>query len=569
MKKIVYIFAVLIILLMPSIVNAAEDYYVKISYYNGDINIRKSASSSSTKLAVAEQGTIATLLSTNISSGYYYIQLEDGTKGYVTASLTMPFIDLTSDISTTTKTCMTNLSKEGFPDSYLPYLCFLQSKYPDWVFNAVQTGLDWTTAVSKESSCGKSCISTNNSTYVDKSCTNVCDSGTSAASNTAVAYFLDPRNFLSENLIFMFENLLYDSSLKNQYESLVDNIIEDAAFYKYHKNIGNNLSAIINDAGYSKNVNPTFLASRIYQELGSTTTRYGLYSGVTTNFVGYYNFVNWGVSDSCATANGADYCGLTSAKSYNWYGLQPSIEGAAHVISENYISVGQYTTYLQKFNVVPTDPSKLYIHQYMTNVGAPYSESKTTYNSYETAGSLKQSFSFMIPIYKDMDELIENEFSGASGELGNSDTSDLSISTIVTSSGYSYTSKYISGFKEGLLVTKALSQITAIAGEGNVVIMDSDSKVVTTGVMKTGYQVKITNSTDSKTLSVIIYGDTSGDGVVNALDLLQVQKNILGTYTLSGVYKEAGDTSKDGEINALDLLQIQKDILELYTIEQK
>ena len=27
-------------------------------------------------------------------------------------------------------------------------------------------------------------------------------------------------------------------------------------------------------------------------------------------------------------------------------------------------------------------------------------------------------------------------------------------------------------------------------------------------------------------------GDTSGDNVINALDLLQIQRNILGTYTI-------------------------------------
>ena len=81
-------------------------------------------------------------------------------------------------------------------------------------------------------------------------------------------------------------------------------------------------------------------------------------------------------------------------------------------------------------------------------------------------------------------------------------------------------------------------------------------------------KVKINNKNGSEILQVVISGDTSGDGIINALDLLQVQKYILGTYTLSGVYKEAGDTSGDGIINALDLLQVQKDILGTYKIVQ-
>ena len=50
--------------------------------------------------------------------------------------------------------------------------------------------------------------------------------------------------------------------------------------------------------------------------------------------------------------------------------------------------------------------------------------------------------------------------------------------------------------------------------------------------------------------------------------LLQVQKNILGTYNLSGAYNLAGDTSGDGVINALDLAQVQKNILGTYNIVQ-
>ena len=91
---------------------------------------------------------------------------------------------------------------------------------------------------------------------------------------------------------------------------------------------------------------------------------------------------------------------------------------------------------------------------------------------------------------------------------------------------------------------------------------------MTDGLIGTGYKVTVSNSSESKTLTVIINGDTSGDGIINALDLLHVQKSILGTYTLNGVYNSAGDTSGDGKINAVDLLQIQKSILGTYTIEQ-
>ncbi|MDE6292140.1 MAG: dockerin type I repeat-containing protein, partial [Bacilli bacterium] len=66
----------------------------------------------------------------------------------------------------------------------------------------------------------------------------------------------------------------------------------------------------------------------------------------------------------------------------------------------------------------------------------------------------------------------------------------------------------------------------------------------------------------------VIYGDVSGDGKVNALDLLQVQKSILGSYDLTKEQRRAGDTSGDGKVNALDLLQMQKSILGSYEKKQ-
>ena len=57
---------------------------------------------------------------------------------------------------------------------------------------------------------------------------------------------------------------------------------------------------------------------------------------------------------------------------------------------------------------------------------------------------------------------------------------------------------------------------------------------------------RIINKSIHILLEVVVKGDTSGDGEINALDLLQIQKSILGTYTLSGASLKAGDTSGDG-----------------------
>lgn len=43
------------------------------------------------------------------------------------------------------------LRAAGFPDSYISALSALHTAYPQWQFQAVKTGLDWNTVVSKES----------------------------------------------------------------------------------------------------------------------------------------------------------------------------------------------------------------------------------------------------------------------------------------------------------------------------------------------------------------------------------------------------------------------------------
>ncbi len=70
------------------------------------------------------------------------------------------------------------------------------------------------------------------------------------------------------------------------------------------------------------------------------------------------------------------------------------------------------------------------------------------------------------------------------------------------------------------------------------------------------------------TYQVVIYGDTNGDGIVNALDLLRTQKDILGVKKLSGLEKTAADSSRNGKVDSLDLLKIKKQIIGVKEINQ-
>ncbi len=506
----------------------------------------------------------------NCSSDWYQVYYNGTATGYVCGDHVDVVYSYSSDDVTPSTTCEIEMSNLGFPSSYWGGLCALKERHPNWQFVALKIDYDWEYIVEKESSCGTNLIygSTANSGFVDSSC-NSYDSGYVGITQTGVAYYMDPRNFLSDRYIFQFEALSYDSSFSSIYNTAVTNIIKSAAFYTYH---GSSLVTEIVNSSYSLNVSPIFTATRILQELGTSTSLYNLYSGVYTGYsneyYGYYNFYNYGVSDSCVQSYGTTYCGLSYAKSNGWNSVSAAIKGGLTSIANNYIANNQNTLYLQKFNVNQSSSSKIATHQYMTNVAAPSSESATTYAAYRDLGILESSFIFYIPVYNNMDVTITNSSNGASGDTSSGSVSTLPISTIVTSSGYKYSSGYISGVTVGTSVSEIKSDITAISGSNTVTVYNASGSVVTSGNLATGYKIVIKNASSTETLQVVVKGDTSGDGVINALDLLQVQKAILGTYNLSGAYSLAGDTSGDGVVNALDLLQVQKSILGTYTISQ-
>ena len=504
------------------------------------------------------------------TNGWYKIYYEGAASGYVCSDYVTTSTILINETPTTE--CEQKMKDLGFPASYWPDLCSLKTKHPTWEFTPIFTGLDWSESVNNESACGISYIASSVETNIDRTCKNQYTSTWYPASSSAVAYYMDPRNWLSEKYIFQFEYLKYDNSLSNLYSGAATSVIGGTEFYSYHLNIGNDLGNIINTAGIDTNVSPIFIASRILQELGNSNKLYNLYSGIYSEldgiYYGYYNFYNFGVTDSCATTDGPSVCGLRYAYDRNWNSLYNAIKGGASQIAESYIAKGQYTGYLQRYNVVPIDSTKLYNHQYMTNVAAPSSESKTTYNTYKDLGLLDGVFAFYIPVYNNMDNTSYNENSGAIDIPSDNSSTNLNISTIITSSGYKYSLSYLTGVNQNTNVNTLKNTIESISGSGSVTILNQNGTLVNDGLIGTGYSVKIKSSSVEETLTVIINGDTSGDGVINALDLLQVQKSILGTYTLSGVYQLAGDTSDDGTINALDLLQVQKSILGTYVITQ-
>ena len=74
--------------------------------------------------------------------------------------------------------------------------------------------------------------------------------------------------------------------------------------------------------------------------------------------------------------------------------------------------------------------------------------------------------------------------------------------------------------------------------------------------------VKIMDGNTVKaTYTVIVTGDTNGDGDISITDMLAVKSHILQKSTLAGIYAIAADTSGEGDISITDFIQIKAKIL--------
>ena len=282
-----------------------------------------------------------------------------------------------------------------FPASYQSGLLNLKTAHPNWIFVRMETDLDWKTAVQEENKNSRSLIS---SSVTSSWKTADFDKSWSYPSDGILAYYMDPRNFLSENYIFQFELLSYNDTYHKEsaVQSILNGTFMSGAIPGDSK--GQSYAQAFCNIARQLGVSPFHLASRVRQEQGNGTSP--LISGTHPSYPGVYNYFNIG-----ATGKGSAQVienGLKKAAEYKWTTRYLSLEGGSNIISKDYIRKGQNTLYLQKFNVSKTSPSGLYQHQYMQNIAAPSSEAVSVKKAYATAGSLNNPFVFRIPVYKNM-----------------------------------------------------------------------------------------------------------------------------------------------------------------------
>ena len=367
---------------------------VNYRYGPGTEMKKKSSYSKNTNVTVvlqaepvyATRGTSSTWYKIKIGSDYYYMcSSKVKLTGTFTPAAGTP-ASASSASGSTDAQFIKSLSSAGFPDSYKKGLTELHKAHPNWVFVAYRTNVAWNTALSKQTSGGTSLVSGSfPASYRDG--TKQYEKGWYKANSKVVAYYMDPRNFLNENSIYMFEDLSYKP--KYQTASVVGAILSPTRLPANGFTAG-----IFVKAGEKSNVSPVFLASRARQETGNGSDAI---TGTKVLGTKVYNAFNIGAFGGTNPL----YNGLLYAYAKGWTTPEKAVEGGAQELAKNYINNGQYTGYYQRFNV-RNGAAKVGTHQYMTNIMAPYSEASSTKASYTKYGILNQPLVFEIPIYEGM-----------------------------------------------------------------------------------------------------------------------------------------------------------------------
>ncbi len=385
---------------------------VKMGYiYKTDVNIRKDATTSSEKVANVSKWNVKILGSKvdvqntqNPATGDIYVwhkisytSQSQTITGYVREDL-IKVADVTLD---------PNFKKtlQDFPESYHNDLILLHAMYPKWKFTADKVEKSFSASVIAQDKEYTKLVSTQYNSW--RSMRNKCydwekgtfittDGGRYGASREVIAYYMDPRNFLNANDIFIYMQQTYDSktqTLEGVQGILNGTFLKGNVKDKNDKYYGKPYAGVIRYAASKSGVNAYVLASTIIQEQGTNGSTLG--KGSTYKDKTVYNYFNYGASGTTKDdilKNGKSY-----AYNQGWFTPTESIVGGATKYGSGYISIGQDTYFYKNYNVL--NPDRIW-HQYAQNVSDSLSSSR---NLQKTYAELKDIvITFRIPVYSSL-----------------------------------------------------------------------------------------------------------------------------------------------------------------------
>lgn len=540
------------------------------------LNVRSGAGTGYSKTGTVSYGDSLTILSeTTDSSGAKWYKISCGNvTGYVSAA----YVQLTSSGSQSSSDAdfESYMTKQGFPESYKPYLRKLHEQHPKWIFTAQKLGVDWNTALKEECVVGRNLVHSSalaSWKSMEKGAYDFnggywygLDGSWVAASKEIIMYYMDPRNFLNDTYIFMFENQSYDPSY--QTESGVKTILADTFMsgsytcpdtkkkYTY--------SQTFMDAAKKSGVSPYHLASRCRNEQGVNGAPQSL--GTVKGYENYFNFFDiqaYATSTMTAAEMGCKYAKTTNPTYLlPWTNQYKSIVGGSIFLGTGYITKGQDTLYLQKFDMVDGG-NGLYYHQYMTCVFGQANEAISLKNAY-SQDILNSAMEFKIPVYNNMpDKLCPKPTSSGDNNnyLKSLSVSGTSISPKFDKFTTSYTAKVNAEVSSVTINANPLGKNAKVSGKGKVSLKTGENTIKVTctaasGVKRT-YTIKITRKAASQTLQ---QGDVNGDKYLTVVDALLMLRYNAGKTQLDPAQLKRADMNGDGKVDVIDALTLLKKI---------
>ncbi|MGO4996405.1 SH3 domain-containing protein [Oribacterium sp. Sow4_G1_1] len=631
-----------------------------------NVNVRSSASTSSQLLtSLGNNTTVSILNQTTGSDGKVWYQISaGGVTGYVRSDL----VSTQSVAYTTDANFEAYLAQQGFPESYKAGLRTLHAQHPTWIFNAVQTGLDWNTAVASELQGTSSLVETGSKSSWKSTDAGKFDWTSSTwpgfdgatwvgASREIVAYFMDPRNFLDDSYVFQFAVHDYNAELQTidglrsmlQGTFLSGQVAIDASSPLYAAAVAaQGLSAstnavggqtvtdagsgtttqtgsgesllgyegpgaksaanassdtqapagttaitatnvlegtdsmstsvmpgtsgpgmgnaamgttnatnmmggtvtvsyadILMEAAEQSKVSPYMLAAMILQEQGSKGT-----SGSISGATGYYNYFNVGAyaaNGMTAVERGLWYAAQSGSYNRPWNTPEKAIVGGALFYAQNYLSAGQNTLYLKRFNV---QGSNMFKHQYMTNTAGAAEEGKNLGKAYTDtmrAGILV----FNIPVYNGMPETpcpMPTKDGNPNNKLQYLAVDGFTLTPSFNLDTTSYTLVVDPSVQMVNVSAVAYHSAAQISGAGQI-LLDTPTKVVTITVTaqngdQRNYQITISQSAGGQ------LGNTLQMGMTGSSDVsLQTGTSMPGmTTTVTGAQTPAVGVSPTGTV---------------------
>ena len=540
------------------------------------LNVRSGAGTGYSKTGTVSYGDSLTILSeTTDSSGAKWYKISCGNvTGYVSAA----YVQLTSSGSQGSSDAdfESYMTKQGFPESYKPYLRTLHEQHPKWIFTAQKLGVDWNTALKEECVVGRNLVHSSalaSWKSMEKGAYDFnggywygLDGSWVAASKEIIMYYMDPRNFLNDTYIFMFENQSYDPSY--QTESGVKTILADTFMsgsytcpdtkkkYTY--------SQTFMDAAKKSGVSPYHLASRCRNEQGVNGAPQSL--GTVKGYENYFNFFDiqaYATSTMTAAEMGCRYAKTTNPTYLlPWTNQYKSIVGGSIFLGTGYITKGQDTLYLQKFDMVDGG-NGLYYHQYMTCVFGQANEAISLKNAY-SQDILNSAMEFKIPVYNNMpDKLCPKPTSSGDNNnyLNSLSVSGTSISPKFDKFTTSYTATVKAEISSVTINANPLGKSAKVSGKGKVSLKTGENTIKVTctaasGVKRT-YTIRITRKAASQTLQ---QGDVNGDKYLTVVDALLMLRYNAGKTQLDSAQLKRADMNGDGKVDVIDALTLLKKI---------